>query len=620
MNLRILLPTAAAFGVSLSLVGCSSAPKPVQTTVAPPAAPVAVQAPPAPIQDPVVDLIAESQRHFIAGERELGLGHLEQAKVSFDLAVDVLLKSAYGARSEPRIRQHFDRLVERISAHEVTALAKGDGFVEKKSEPASIDQLLAISTFDPPAPTTATQSAVESDLSLTSHDVDIPLNRKVLSYIELFQGNLREFISEGLVRGSKYLPFIQEEFRAQGLPLDLAYIPLIESSFKNTARSRVKAQGMWQFMRPTGLEHGLTQNWYIDERSDPEKATKAAAQYLKSLGKMFDNDWHLAMASYNGGPGRVQRALKASRKDDFWALTATSRYLPRETREYVPMILAAIVIAKNPAQYGFNFEPLMPLAYEKVQVSDPIDLRLVAEWTNAPIADIETLNPELRRWTTPVRSPNYEMKVPVGTGDAFRARLAETPAENLNAFQWHSVKSGESLTTIARKLKVKQADLAEANSLTLRSRVKPGQRLIIPRAPTTLLAARPDNPAPEAVVAESRPVVVERPVPASTPQRRPERTPACRLPRQARRHALFHRQALQHDRRGDQILERAHDSGHTHQHRRSAHDLLQPRRELAAAVSASPGARFDSSSCRVLLNPTISQPFYARPSGKTFAP
>jgi membrane-bound lytic murein transglycosylase D len=378
--------------------------------------------------------------------------------------------------------------------------------VEKKTEPASIDKLLAISTFDPPAATSATETAVASDLSQTSHDVDIPLNRKVLSYIELFQGNLRDFISEGLQRGAKYLPMIQAEFREQGLPLDLAYIPLIESAFKNTARSRVKAQGMWQFMSYTGREHGLTLNWYVDERSDPEKATKAAAQYLKTLGKMFDNDWHLAMASYNGGPGRVQRAVRRSGKDDFWALTTTTRYLPRETREYVPMILAAIVIAKNPAQYGFNVEPEMPLAYEKVQVSDPIDLRLVAEWTNAPIDDIETLNPELRRWTTPVRSPKYEIKLPVGSGDAFRARLAEAPPESLNAFQWHSVKRGETLLSISRKLKVRQADLAEANSLTLRSRVQPGQQLIIPRAPTTLLAARPENPAPdEPVVAESRP-------------------------------------------------------------------------------------------------------------------
>ncbi len=507
MILRTLLPTAAAIGV-ISLVGCGSAPKSVKTTVTS-APPVIVESAPAPVHDPVGDLIGESQRHFIAGERELALGHLEQAKSSFDRAIDLLLQSPYGARSEARIREHFDRLVQQISAHEITALAQGDGFSEKKTEPASIDELLAISTFDPPAPTTATQSAVESDLSQTRHDVEIPLNSKVLSYIELFQGNLRDFISEGLIRGSKYLPMIQDEFRQRGLPLDLAYIPLIESAFKNTARSRVKAQGMWQFMRPTGIEHGLSQNWYIDERSDPEKATKAAAKYLKSLGKMFDGDWHLAMASYNGGPNRVQRAMKRSGKRDFWTLSSAPRVLPRETREYVPMILAAIVIAKTPAQYGFHFEPQLPLAYERVQVTDPIDLRLVAEWTNASIADIEALNPELRRWTTPVRSPNYEIKVPVGTGDAFRARLAETPVEDLNAFQWHAVKRGESLQTIARKLNVRQADLAEANSLSVRAQVRQGQRLIIPRAPTTLLASRADNPLPDTLVAESRPVVSE---------------------------------------------------------------------------------------------------------------
>ena len=514
MTSRTLLPVAAAIGVSISIAGCGRGTKPVQVSVRPPAPPVAeVRAPePVPVHDPVADLIAESQRHFTAGERELGLGHLEQARAAFDQAIEVLLKSPSGARTEPRVRKHFDQLVERISAHEIMALSQGDGFVEKKSEPASIDKLLAISTFDPPAPTTATETTVATDLSQTSHDVDIPLNRKVLSYIELFQGNLREFISEGLQRGAQYLPMIQEEFREQGLPLDLAYIPLIESAFKNTARSRVKAQGMWQFMSYTGREHGLTLNWYVDERSDPEKATKAAAQYLKTLGRMFDNDWHLAMASYNGGPGRVQRAVRRSGKHDFWTLTATSRYLPRETREYVPMILAAIVIAKNPSQYGFTVEPAMPFTYEKVPVDDPIDLRLIAEWTNVPIDDIESLNPELRRWTTPVRSPNYEIKLPLGTGDAFRSRLAETPPESLNAFQWHSVKRGETLLSISRKLKVRQADLAEANSLTLKSRVQAGQQLIIPRAPTTLLAARPENPAPEVVMAAAEPAVVQKPV------------------------------------------------------------------------------------------------------------
>lgn len=508
--MRNWLPVAAAIGVAIATGGCGSSPKTVRTTVRRPGALPAIvtrQAVLIPVQDPVTDLIGESQRHFAAGEQEVALGHLEQAKASFDLAVDVLLKSPYGARSEPRIRQHFDRLVERISGHEISALAQGDGFVEKKSEPASIDELLAISTFDQPPASPELQDAVASDLSRTRHDIDIPLNRKVLSYIELFQGNLREFIDEGLRRGSRYLPMIAQEFQAQGLPLDLVYIPLIESAFKTNAQSRAKAKGVWQFMRPTGLAYGLTQNWYIDERSDPEKATRAAAQYLKTLGKMFEGDWHLAMASYNGGPGRVQRAIRRSGQKDFWTLTATRRYLPRETREYVPMILAAMVIAKNPAQYGFDFDPELPLSYEKVSVRDAIDLRRVAEWTGSSIDEIEALNPELRRWTTPVRSTNYEIKVPVGTGDLFRARLAEVSPENLTSIQWYSVKRGESLLSISRKLNVRQADLAEANYLSGRARVQPGQQLIIPRAPTALLAASPDNPAPEGVLAKSRPLV-----------------------------------------------------------------------------------------------------------------
>ena len=186
------------------------------------------------------------------------------------------------------------------------------------------------------------------------------------------------------------------------------------------------------------------------------------------------------------------------------------------------MILAAIDHREESRAIRFYRRARTPLAYEKVQVKDPIDLRLVAEWTGAAIDDIESLNPELRRWTTPVSLPNYEIKVPVGTGDAFRARLSDAPKESLNAFQWHSVKRGETLLSIARKLRVRQADLAEANALSLRARVKPGQQLIIPRAPTTLLAARPDAGEPEAVVAESRPVVSQKAMLDSSPTDRVE--------------------------------------------------------------------------------------------------
>ena len=235
--------------------------------------------PPLTREDPVVTLIAESDRHFKAGQQELELGHVEAAKQEFDRAINVLLESPYGGRTEPRIREHFDRLVDRISTYEVKALAEGDGFTEKQYEPASIDELLAMSaTLVPDAPTPGPDRHGQVGSAAGEHDIPIPLNQRVLAYIELFQGRLHDFIEEGMKRGSKYLPMIQSVFRAEGLPLDLAYVPLVESAFKPNALSRAKAKGVWQFMRGTGVENGLRQDWYIDERSDPEKATRGGGQ------------------------------------------------------------------------------------------------------------------------------------------------------------------------------------------------------------------------------------------------------------------------------------------------------------------------------------------------------
>ena len=466
------------------------------------AAPAPTPVAPTPVTDPVADLIALSTRHFTNGERELQLGHLETAKGEFNRALDVLLESPLGGRGEPRVRDHFDRLVERISAFEVTALAQGDGFTEKQSsEPASIDQLLAISTFDQPAPTPETEQAVAEDAA--PHDIDIPQNARVLSFVQLFSGRLKGYLEEGLSRGARYLPMIQDIFRAEGLPLDLAYVPLVESAFKPSALSKAKARGIWQFMQGTALENGLKHDWYIDERAEPEKATRAAAKYLKTLHKMFDGDWHLALASYNGGPGRVQRAMKRSGRDDFWALSASTRYLPRETRDYVPLILAAMIIARNPAQYGMEIEPAESPAVEMVSLPQATDIRRVAEWAGTPAETIQDLNPELRRWTTPVRTAEYVLKVPAGTADVVRARLAEAQPDELAALNRHTVKKGETLLSIAKKLKVSRTDLAEANYLSIRAKVAVGQQLIIPRAPTLLLAARTDTPAP---LAESRQV------------------------------------------------------------------------------------------------------------------
>jgi membrane-bound lytic murein transglycosylase D len=514
MPSKISIPLVTFCAATL-LAGCMSGSgrkaaevTPAQPVVEPAPAP---QPPPAP--DPVDLLIAEADRRFANGQRELSLGHLVRAKAEFDSALDVLLESSGGARADARVREHFDRLVDRISALEQAALATGDGFTETRTEPASIDELLA-GTFDTTPPTERTTEAVAADLETITHDVPIPVNAKVLRYVEAFQGRLRDFLTEGLSRGAQYLPMIQSVFRAEGLPLDLAYVPLIESAFKPTALSRAKARGVWQFMRGTALENGLQADWYIDERADPQKATVAAAKYLKMLYGMF-GDWHLAMASYNGGPGRVQRALSRSRKDDFWAVSANTRYLPRETREYVPMILAAIVIAKNPSQYGFEVLPMVAPATEPVLVPQAVDLRRIAEWAGVAVDDIQRLNPELRRWMTPIRAGEYAVNVPAGTAARVQEGLSASAESQLNALQWHTVKKGESLASIAKKLRVSRTDLAEANYLKTTSRVQAGQRLVVPRMPSAavLAASAAGAPVDPAVaLAASAPVEDAEPV------------------------------------------------------------------------------------------------------------
>ena len=510
MKSRDLLTVLAALVLATASAACGAQARPQLTPAPPPApAPVREVAPPPapqPPADPITKLIATSQRHFENGERELKLGHLEQARIEFDRAVDVLLESPYGARTDSRMREHFDRLIDKISAYEMSALAKGDGFAEKKYEPAQIDELLKIATFPKPDADKETKQTVEADLAHTEHDIPIPQNPRVLSAVELLQGRMRDYVQQSLTRGAKYLPMIQNVFRAEGLPLDLAFIPIIESGFKTNALSRAKAKGPWQFMIPTAKDHGLKTNWYIDERSDFEKSTVAAAKYLKMLSKLFDGDWHMVLAAYNGGQGRVQRAAQRGRTEDFWQLSATSKFLPRETREYVPLILAAMIVGRNPAQYGFELPAAEAINVERVPIDKAIDLRRVAEWTGTSVDEIQSLNPELRRWTTPLRHPNYELKVPAGSASIFREKLEAAAGEELASLKWHTVKRGETIASIARRIRggFTATELAEANNLSTRSKLRTGQELLIPRPPATLLATRTDRPAP-AVVA-SRPV------------------------------------------------------------------------------------------------------------------
>jgi membrane-bound lytic murein transglycosylase D len=480
-------------GASL-IVGCSSRVAPALPAPPPPVTlteqvnlpTVATQVT---LADPVTALIAQSERLFAQGQAELTQGHLTAAGTLFNSALDMLMTAPGGAKADSRIGAHYERLRGRISALEIIALREGDGFTQTPSEPAVIDRLLEVATLSLPEPTKETEAAVAADLATTEHDLPIENNERVQSFIGLFQTNLREFMQESLERSAKYLPMVQEVFRSEGIPLDLAYLAIVESGYKTNALSRAAAKGMWQFMPATGKEFGLEQNWFLDERSDPEQATRAAAQYLKSLNRMFDGDWNMAMASYNAGPGRLQRAVKSSKINDFWDLTATSKYLPKETRNYVPMIMAAVLIAKNPEAYGFETVPVDRLVFDRVKVPDAIDLRTVAEWTDSTIETIRDLNPELRRTTTPVGA--HELKVPLGTAPVVEAKLASADPSIFAKFSTYSAKRGETLLTISRKFDVTRADLAAANSLKTTSKLRAGQKLMIPRAVTAALASRP---------------------------------------------------------------------------------------------------------------------------------
>ncbi len=306
------------------------------------------------------------------------------------------------------------------------------------------------------------------------------MNQRVLSYIELFQGRLHDFIESGLQRGSKYLPMIRRIFSDQGLPPDLAYVPLIESAFRPEAISKASAKGVWQFMKGTALENGLRNDWYVDERSNPEKATIAAANYLKSLADTFGGDWQLALASYNSGPGRVQQAIKRVGSANFWSLAAKPTALPRETREYVPMILAAIVIARNPAEYGFSFQSEEGPSFETVRLPRAVELKKVAEWTGSTVEALRNLNPELRHPVTPIKDADYALRVPVGTSLDIARHMDEASGEDLISLTHYTVKIGDTLAGVARKLHISRADLAEANELNLTSRLAVGQVLLVP--------------------------------------------------------------------------------------------------------------------------------------------
>jgi membrane-bound lytic murein transglycosylase D len=407
-------------------------------------------------------------------------GHLAAAREAFDRAVDVYLHSPGGAYADPRMAEAYERTIDSIHLRELEALAAGDGFMEALPEDASIDEVAEMAVAET-APSAETRRTAEAAVEEEKSDFPVVLNDVVLSCIDLYQGRLREWFGAALARGGRYLPHIREVFASEGIPRDLAYAALVESAFKPSAYSRARARGVWQFISATGKRYGLEQDFWVDDRSDPEKATRAAALYLKELYGMF-GDWNLALAGYNAGEGVVARALARHGREDFWTLRKT-RAFKRETKNYVPLIHAAIIVAKAPSRYGFDVVPEPALQVEKVPVAGAVDLRVIAECAGTSLDQVQRLNPSLRRLTTPANR-TFEVSVPEGGGEALSSCLGALPPDRRVRFRTHVVARGDTLSRIAWRYGTRADDVAAANGISVRKVLPIGTRLIIPASAT----------------------------------------------------------------------------------------------------------------------------------------
>jgi membrane-bound lytic murein transglycosylase D len=458
---------------------------------------LAAQSTPQALQvDPVADLIARVEKEYQSGQDNYHAGHLEAAKQNFDSAFDQLLGSGFDLRSDDRLEQELDRILDGINNAELAALQQGDGFAEQKSEPAPIDEANELT----PAVDESVKAKAEAEIKSTPSDLPLMMTDQVAGFINYFSTRGRGTMERALARSGRYEDMIRQILKEEGVPQELIYLAQAESGFHPLAVSRAGARGMWQFMGSRAQGYGLARSWWVDDRQDPEKATRAAAHHLKDLYGEF-GDWYLAMAAYNSGPGTVQSAVKRTGYADFWELYRRN-VLPKETRNYVPIILAVTIMAKNPAQYGLDsVVKEKPVPFDTVKIDYPIDLRLAAECVDATADELLDLNPSLLRMTTPkvtervtgevaaqVRGENgtFELHLPAGTAEKFQTAVAAIPTDKRVWWRYHKVQAGQSLAVIARTYHTTPQAIAEANELGMGSgndALVPEARLIIPIAP-----------------------------------------------------------------------------------------------------------------------------------------
>ena len=418
------------------------------------------------VDDELWRQLRRAREYFAQGVAANQVASWEEAQYYLERALDVMAELDIDTvETTPEAKEYNALLSEVVADYRLTLLSLGSlpedaspsAFLEKFSSMAGVGEI-----------------EVEGETKDVVYDVPILFNDKVKKSIIYFQTVAREAFERYLRRSGKYIPLMLDILEQYDLPRDIVYLPLIESGFNCKAYSWARASGPWQFIASTGKLYDLDRNWWYDERRDFVKSTHAAARFLKSLYEQFGS-WELALAAYNGGPGRVSRAIEHQRTNNFWDLD-----LRKQTEDYVPFYMAATIIAKNPELYGFHIDYDDPIAFEEVKVSRSLDLKTVARTTAAGVDQIRELNPELLRDVTPPGVKNYPLRVPAGTGQKLLAALPDMKASKDSEWVRHKIKKGETVSSIANKYGVSLYALLEANNLSRHSQIYAGKHLLVP--------------------------------------------------------------------------------------------------------------------------------------------
>jgi membrane-bound lytic murein transglycosylase D len=445
-------------------------------------------------------VIERSNTYFHTAEINFKDGNFDKARREYDKAIDIVLEAGIDVRSDSRLQQHYQNLIEHIFQRQMTLMIAAPiaadvastkdqqsssgqklqekqnsdrGFGQQTYSPSPLDELAKLNLTDEETKD-ATDEQVQTAVAAAKLDFNFKPNSLVQSFINYYLGRGRATMEQGLRRSGRFMDMARRIFKEEGVPQDIAWLGQVESAWSPIARSWASAVGLWQFIPGTGARYGLRQDYYVDERSSFEKATRASARYLKWLANRYGGNWELAMAAYNSGEGRVDSAIARTGYADFWEIYSRGM-LPQETRYYVPNILATIIIAKNPEKYGFNVTPEPPLKFDYVKVNNIVDLRLVADATDTPYEMVLALNPELKRGITP---PGIEhlLRVPPGKGRVLQVALTRIPVEKRSTWRMMTAQTSDTFDTISRKTGVSAAAIEQVNGGV----INPGQKVIIP--------------------------------------------------------------------------------------------------------------------------------------------